>query len=308
MSATEKIMDEVRALVVLDVTPESLGQLAALRHTIARTIGDLERARDAALEERTRLGVELAGARTRIADLESRAAAAAAEMTAWTEMDAERYRRDRAQREMALCVMAEADDLRALLAEALADKDDLRAEVERLRCRHWPDTPFDVRALLGSACAAVRYALPVPDGEFEAPPHAEDTYTASAHDIITAISRVSEHRMLCEVSRQAAEAARDAAQAAAERLRAELACYRPAGWLMTAPVQADESPRPAGWKVAPVDPTPEMIDAADSVDWRDDDTRGSVINMWHCMLAVAPEQAEPVGGCSDSVSCPRGER
>lgn len=201
MSATEKIMDEVRALVVLDVTPESLGQLAALRHTIARTIGDLERARDAALEERTRLGVELAGARTRIADLESRAAAAAAEMTAWTELDAERDRRDRAQREMALHAMAEA-----------------------------------------------------------------------------------------------------------ERLRSELACYRPAGWLMTAPVQADESPRPAGWKVAPVDPTPEMIDAADSVDWRDDDTRGSVINMWHCMLAVAPEQAEPVGGCSDSVSCPRGER
>lgn len=87
-----------------------------------------------------------------------------------------------------------------------------------------------------------------------------------------------------------------------ERLRSELACYRPAGWLMTAPVQADESPRPAGWKAVPVDPTPEMIDAADSVDWRDDDTRGSVINMWNCMLAVAPEQAEPVGGCSDNLT------
>lgn len=170
-----------------------------LRDTIARTIGDLERARDAALEERNRLGVELAGARTRIA----------------------------MSQEQAMHAMAEADDL--------------RAEVERLRCRHWPETPADVRALLGSACAAVRYALPVPDGEFESEPHEDDTYTASAHDIITAIHRVTEHRMLCEVLTQEAEAARDAARTEAEslraeveRLRAELARYRPDGWRQVA--------------------------------------------------------------------------
>ena len=45
-------------------------------------------------------------------------------------------------------------------------------------------------------------------------------------------------------------------------------------------------------RVAPVDPTPEMIDAADSVNWCDGDTRGSVINMWHRMLAAAPDHCE----------------
>jgi hypothetical protein len=67
------------------------------------------------------------------------------------------------------------------------------AEIERLtqmiddmQGKHWPATPGQVRALLGSRCAAVRYALEVPTGEFEAPPHEDDTYTASAHDIITA--------------------------------------------------------------------------------------------------------------------------
>lgn len=50
---------------------------------------------------------------------------------------------------------------------------------------------------------------------------------------------------------------------------------------------------PTGWKVVPVDPTPGMVDAADSVNWCDGDTRGSAINMWHLMLAAAPERAEP---------------
>lgn len=52
---------------------------------------------------------------------------------------------------------------------------------------------------------------------------------------------------------------------------------------------ADESPTPSGWKVVPVEPTPEMIDAADSVNWYNGDTQASVINMWQCMLAAAPE-------------------
>ena len=45
-------------------------------------------------------------------------------------------------------------------------------------------------------------------------------------------------------------------------------------------------------RLAPVDPTPEMIDAADSVNWCDGDARGSVTNMWHRMLAAAPEHCE----------------
>jgi hypothetical protein len=63
----------------------------------------------------------------RIADLETRAAAAAAEMTAWTERDAERNRRERAQREMALCAIAEADDLRAKVERLRA----LLCEIDR---------------------------------------------------------------------------------------------------------------------------------------------------------------------------------
>ncbi len=43
---------------------------------------------------------------------------------------------------------------------------------------------------------------------------------------------------------------------------------------------------PTGWTMVP----------ADSVNWRDDDTRGSVINMWHCMLAAAPDHAEDARG------------
>ena len=115
MTATDKIMDEVRALVVLDVTPESLGRLAALRYTVARTIGDLERARDAALEERNRLGTELAGARARLA----------------------------MSQEQALSAMAEADDLRA---EVERWRDNIGAVMPAdLKCWHqnspteWPE-------------------------------------------------------------------------------------------------------------------------------------------------------------------------
>jgi hypothetical protein len=86
--------------------------------------------------------------------------------------------------------------------------------------------------------------LPLPGGASESPPHEDDIYTASAHDIITAISRVSERRMLCEVSKQEAEAERDAAQAEAERLRAELARYQPDGWRLGLPDGSHPPPPP----------------------------------------------------------------
>lgn len=56
----------------------------------------------------------------------------------------------------------------------------------------------------------------------------------------------------------------------------------------------DRPPKPApsipeGWKLVPIEPTPEMIDAAEYVDWGDTDVRGSCINAWDRMLAAAPE-------------------
>ena len=46
---------------------------------------------------------------------------------------------------------------------------------------------------------------------------------------------------------------------------------------------------PERWKLVPIEPTPEMIDAAEYVDWGDADVRGSCINAWDRMLAAAPE-------------------
>ena len=46
---------------------------------------------------------------------------------------------------------------------------------------------------------------------------------------------------------------------------------------------------PEGWKLVPIEPTPEMIDAAEYVDWGDADVRGSCINAWDRMLSAAPE-------------------
>jgi hypothetical protein len=50
----------------------------------------------------------------------------------------------------------------------------------------------------------------------------------------------------------------------------------------------------------PDDPTKEMVDAAMAVNWADEDVCGSVINMWHAMMAKAPvpasaaEKSEPL--------------
>ena len=45
---------------------------------------------------------------------------------------------------------------------------------------------------------------------------------------------------------------------------------------------------PEGWQLVPIDPMPEMLDAAGGVDWGDEDMRGSCCNQWHAMLAAAP--------------------
>lgn len=45
---------------------------------------------------------------------------------------------------------------------------------------------------------------------------------------------------------------------------------------------------PEGWVLVPTDPTREMLDAAESVDWGNEDIRGNCCNQWNVMLAAAP--------------------
>ncbi len=59
--------------------------------------------------------------------------------------------------------------------------------------------------------------------------------------------------------------------------------------LVAAPSAQPAPSIPEGWKLVPIEPTPEMIDAAEYVDWGDADVRGSCINAWDRMLAAAPE-------------------
>ena len=61
-----------------------------------------------------------------------------------------------------------------------------------------------------------------------------------------------------------------------------------AAWLIGISPQPTPSV-PEGWKIVPIEPTPEMIDAAEYVDWGDADVRGSCINAWDRMLAAAPD-------------------
>lgn len=44
---------------------------------------------------------------------------------------------------------------------------------------------------------------------------------------------------------------------------------------------------PDGYALVPVEPTPEMLSAAEYIDWGDADVRGSCHNMWNAMLAAA---------------------
>jgi hypothetical protein len=40
----------------------------------------------------------------------------------------------------------------------------------------------------------------------------------------------------------------------------------------------------------PSEPTKEMIDAAERIDWADSDVRGNIVNMWQTMVAAAPHR------------------
>lgn len=97
---------------------------------------------------------------------------------------AERVMRVAAQAEIER-LKAECDALRSKAAALAKQRDNALEEIERIQAKGWPSTAEDVRGLLGSSCAAVRYALPVPDGASEAPPHDDDEYVFSAHDLIT---------------------------------------------------------------------------------------------------------------------------
>jgi hypothetical protein len=65
---------------------------------------------------------------------------------------------------------------------------------------------------------------------------------------------------------------------------------------------ADLNRHPQRWKplyatppAAQQEPTKEMIDAAERIDWADSDVRGNIVNMWQAMLAAAPAtQQEPL--------------
>ena len=53
--------------------------------------------------------------------------------------------------------------------------------------------------------------------------------------------------------------------------------------------------RPAPTVTVPVEPTEAMLLAADAVDWSNEDERGSIINMWQCMLSAAPAAPQAAG-------------
>ena len=136
------------------------------------------------------------------------------------------FERDRSERYLAernaarLEAQREVGETVRKLRKLREEREQALAELERVQARGWPSTPEDVRALLGSSCGAVRYALPVPDGAFEAPPHEDDTYTVSAHDLIT-----------CNI---AASEMRYAADFELERVRARLAeieRQEPVAWI-----------------------------------------------------------------------------
>ena len=77
------------------------------------------------------------------------------------------------------------------------------------------------------------------------------------------------------------------AEAKVEEMKRRLPCQDISKW--PSPSAQPAPSIPEGWKLVPIEPTPEMIDAAEYVDWGDADVRGSCINAWDRMLAAAPE-------------------
>ena len=50
---------------------------------------------------------------------------------------------------------------------------------------------------------------------------------------------------------------------------------------------------PEGFALVPVEPTKAMLDAAEKLDWGNEDIRGNCCNMFMAMMAVADKPAPP---------------
>jgi len=58
-------------------------------------------------------------------------------------------------------------------------------------------------------------------------------------------------------------------------------------------------------RLVPVEPTRGMMDAANRVDWTNEDERATIINIWQAMLAAAPASPLPGGGWQDISTAPK---
>lgn len=47
-----------------------------------------------------------------------------------------------------------------------------------------------------------------------------------------------------------------------------------------------------GWQLVPIEPTTAMLDAAEHLDWTNDDVRSNCCNQWNAMIAAAPTQQQ----------------
>lgn len=47
---------------------------------------------------------------------------------------------------------------------------------------------------------------------------------------------------------------------------------------------------PPGYVLVPEEPTEEMVDAAERINWKDSDVRGNFINQWQAMIAAAAKE------------------
>lgn len=58
-------------------------------------------------------------------------------------------------------------------------------------------------------------------------------------------------------------------------------------------LQAHLRTTPEGFALVPVEPTKAMLDAAEKLDWGNEDIRGNCCNMFMAMMAVADKPAPP---------------
>ncbi len=62
---------------------------------------------------------------------------------------------------------------------------------------------------------------------------------------------------------------------------------------------------PAGWCLAPVEPTKAMLDAAEKLDWTHEDIRGNCCNQWNVMLAAITNVEGVPAGEADRLDAER---